>query len=234
MAEDLLLLDHFPWARCIRFRSYGWTAHAVTFGYSQRFREIAHNLNPDVEEICRRPTGGGMVDHENDWTYSLVVPPINQLFSQNSTKLYRLTHEAMAAALTKLGRRAELAVHAPQKIPGLESSAPEPTRVDSPLSNPGICFQRAEVHDVICPHTGQKIAGAALKKNRRGLLLQGSINRSVALEVADWMAFASIFTGNLANIFNAPREAIDTPSYPKKRVEEIHLRFKSRGWNRKR
>jgi lipoate-protein ligase A len=234
MAEDLLLLDYFPWARCIRFRNYGWTAHAVTFGYSQRFLEITHNLNPDVEEICRRPTGGGMVDHENDWTYSLVVPPINRLFSQNPSSLYKLTHEAMASALTKLGRRAELTRDTHPPIPNLESLGTKPIHVDSSPSNPRICFQKAEVHDIICPYTGRKIAGAALKKNRRGLLLQGSIDKSAALEVTDWMAFFSVFTENLANIFNASREAIGPPSYPKKQVEEIHLRFRSRGWNRKR
>ena len=234
MAEDLLLLDHFPWIHCVRFRSYGWTAHAVTFGYSQRFTEIAGNLSADVKEICRRPTGGGMVDHANDWTYSLVVPPSNALFGQNPVELYRLTHEAMADGLTRVGRRAELAVATPPPIPAVRSVSNESPPVDSPRSVPRICFQEAEVHDIVCPYTGRKIAGAALKKNRRGLLLQGSIDRSAALQVADWMAFASIFTGNLADLFNAVEETIDPPSYPRRRAEEIHQRFRSREWNRKR
>ena len=234
MAEDLLLLDHFPWAQCIRFRSYGWTTHAVTFGYSQRFGEIARRLSASVTEICRRPTGGGIVDHGNDWTYSLVVPPKSALSEQSPLELYRLTHEAMANGLIRVGQRAELAVPSPSSVPAVRASSEECTSVDRQLWDPGICFQKAEVHDVVCPHSGRKIAGAALKKNRRGILLQGSIDRSAAPQVADWRAFASIFADNLADLFNATREAINSPAYPRRRAEEIHRRFKSREWNQKR
>ena len=45
---------------------------------------------------------------------------------------------------------------------------------------PGVCFQKAELYDVIDPTTGAKIAGAAQKRNKHGLLFQGSIWRPAA------------------------------------------------------
>jgi len=53
------------------------------------------------------------------------------------------------------------------------------------MPEPGVCFQRAELYDVVHEYTGEKIAGAAQKRNKQGLLFQGSIWKP-ALERCDW------------------------------------------------
>ena len=64
-----------PWSRLGKpvLRFYGWTAPAATFGYFQKYADVerATLLRP----LIRRPTGGGIVPHDADWTYSAGFPP---------------------------------------------------------------------------------------------------------------------------------------------------------------
>ena len=54
-------------------RFYGWMEPAATFGYFQKYSSVerATLLRP----LVRRLTGGGIVPHDADWTYSFAVPP---------------------------------------------------------------------------------------------------------------------------------------------------------------
>eukprot|EP01031_Cornospumella_fuschlensis_P044051 gene44051-53854_t len=65
MATDFLLLQRYPRATP-RFRHYGWRGPAFTFGYSQKIAFVRESLaSAAVEppfELCRRATGGGVVD----------------------------------------------------------------------------------------------------------------------------------------------------------------------------
>ncbi|MCU6551020.1 lipoyl protein ligase domain-containing protein, partial [Klebsiella pneumoniae] len=75
MATDFLLLQRYSNETHARFRHYGWHRPAFTFGYSQKIAFVRAQLPADTPvELCRRPTGGGVVDHRDDWTYALVIP----------------------------------------------------------------------------------------------------------------------------------------------------------------
>jgi lipoyl(octanoyl) transferase len=65
MATDFLLLQRYPRAEAARFRHYGWRGPAWTFGYSQKIAFVRTQLPADANpnEVCRRATGGGVVDH---------------------------------------------------------------------------------------------------------------------------------------------------------------------------
>jgi lipoate-protein ligase A len=65
------------------------------------------------------------------------------------------------------------------------------------LAGTGVCFLRAELYDVIHERTGEKIAGAAQKRNKHGLLLQGSIWKP-AVDLRDWDTFGAHFALSLA------------------------------------
>ena len=163
MAIDFLLLQRYPRAETPRFRHYGWRGPAFTFGYAQKIAAVRALLPAEPPfELCRRPTGGGIVDHRQDWTYALVIPRGHPLEEMRATQSYRAVHEALAEALRAQG----VACVA-------KTSAPETEGV-------GICFQRAEIFDVVNEATGEKIAGAAQKRNKHGLLFQGSIWRPAA------------------------------------------------------
>src|SRR5690625_7971744 len=73
MALDFLLLQRYPKPEAARIRPYSWRSPAITFGSSQRWKEI-EALEVSDREICRRPTGGRVAAHADDWAYSLVIP----------------------------------------------------------------------------------------------------------------------------------------------------------------
>src|SRR5436305_10194353 len=73
MAVDEVLLESAASFTRPVLRFYGWSEAAASFGYSQRYDEIARLTC--LRPLVRRPTGGGLVPHDADWTYSLVFPP---------------------------------------------------------------------------------------------------------------------------------------------------------------
>ncbi len=167
MATDFMLLQRYPRER-VRCAS-GTTAGArrsFTFGYSQKISFVRGQLPPgETLDLCRRPTGGGIVDHRDDWTYSLVIPRGHPLEEARATQSYRAIHEALAETLRASG------------VPVALKSSSEPKADGAPE---GVCFDRAELFDAVNSATGAKIAGGAQKRNKRGLLFQGSVWKPAA------------------------------------------------------
>ena len=200
MALDFLLLQRYPDQTAARFRHYEWRGPAFTFGYSQKIEYVRANL-PTGEnmELCRRATGGGLVDHRNDWTYALVLPRGLAIYDARATQAYHDVHACMVEALTTLGQKVELKA----------SCGKDAACEGEPASTmPTICFVRAELYDVLNSATGEKIAGAAMKRNKHGLLFQGSIEKS-RLGAMDWDEFQVKFTTSLASLLGT--EPVETP-----------------------
>ncbi|HEV2803351.1 MAG TPA: hypothetical protein VGW57_00335 [Chthoniobacterales bacterium] len=149
MAIDEALLADLT-AAVLRF--YRWRRPSISFGYFGRFAEAAEQLGD--RDIVRRWTGGGVVPHGSDLTYSIIIPASDALFARSSPEIYRTVHEAIRTALEANGLAAELAAEPAPKI----SDA---------------CFANAVRADVMT--AGRKIAGAAHRRTRAGLLHQGSI-----------------------------------------------------------
>ena len=133
-------------------RFYGWNEAAATFGYFQKFADIA--AWTPLRPLIRRPTGGGLVPHDADWTYSVVIPPAHPWYELRAAESYLQLHRWVAAALRAANIPAGLAPTARKEIPGQ-------------------CFAGAEQHDILL--NGRKIAGAAQRRAREGLLIQGSV-----------------------------------------------------------
>lgn len=152
MALDEALLVTAEARGCGVVRVYGWTQPAATFGYSQRYREV--EALTTLRPLIRRPTGGGVVSHAHDWTYSVVVAPGTPWYQHRARESYRRVHLWVAAALRRLGLDGALAA-------------------ERQASTSGACFVGAEADDVLVD--GRKIAGAAQRRNRLGLLIQGSV-----------------------------------------------------------
>jgi len=152
MALDEALLENASRLNAPVLRFYGWTAPAATFGYFQKISEVerATPLRP----LIRRPTGGGIVPHDADWTYSAVFPPGHEWHSLKAEESYRRIHDWLRLAFAELKIETEIA-------PCCKKSAP------------GQCFAGHEKFDLLW--RGKKIAGAAQRRNKLGLLIQGSI-----------------------------------------------------------
>src|SRR3974377_69139 len=79
MAMDEALLQAMPRLARPVLRLYGWTELAASFGYFQRYADVERMTA--LRTLVRRPTGGGLVPHDADWTYSLAFPPGDPWYS---------------------------------------------------------------------------------------------------------------------------------------------------------
>ena len=149
MALDEALLEI---ATSPSLRFYSWRKPAVSFGYFGCFTDVVRQYGD--REIVRRWTGGGIVPHGDDLTYSIIIPTGHPLLAQSSLAIYTAIHNAIRHAFNANGIEAALADAAL-----------------SPISND--CFANPVRADVISQ--GRKIAGAAHRRSRLGLLHQGSI-----------------------------------------------------------
>ena len=102
----------------------------------------------------RHPTGGGLVPHDTDWTYSLVFPPGHFWYPFKAAESYLRVHQWLRDAFAQMDVPATLSPLRQKEIPGQ-------------------CFVGAEKDDLLWH--GRKIAGAAQRRTRNGLLIQGSV-----------------------------------------------------------
>ncbi len=130
-------------------RVYAWEKPSVSFGYFQKFPAPL----AECHDVVRRPTGGGVVYHVQDTTYTVVVPPAHALYAMKTADAYCALHQAVAAAF-----QSPSALH------------------QAPLQSPQgqyECFQRPVHGDVVAD--GRKLAGGAQRRTKACPLHQGSI-----------------------------------------------------------
>lgn len=238
MAIDFLMLQRYPNEQVSRFRHYGWRSPAFTFGYSQKIAFVRARLPVDESfDLCRRPTGGGIVDHRDDWTYSLVIPRGHPLEEVRAAHSYREIHERLAEALrlqdvpaitkntsiTRSGEDVEIGNEASRSREARRSQ-----NSDEALS--GICFERAELYDVVHAETGEKIAGAAQKRNKRGLLFQGSLWRPALQRAIDEERLHEDFVDQLSSALGTSSIEVSWPEFNEDEVSALTDKYASSDW----
>jgi lipoate-protein ligase A len=210
MALDEALLEAAPSLGRAVLRFYSWTERAASFGYFQRYAEV-EALTP-LRPLVRRPTAGGLVPHDADWTYSLVFPANHSWYALRAAESYRGAHTWVKAALSRLGLAVQLA----------------PRRCKSQA---GQCFSGYEESDLLW--RGRKIAGAAQRRTREGLLIQGSVQPPpVGLARADWHGAM-----RAAAPFDPPVQWLEFSADPPLRQRALELaaaKFGLSAYNRKR
>ena len=82
-------------------RVYRWLRPAVSFGYFERWSPIRAD-HPEREPV-RRWTGGGVVLHGEDFTYSLLLPAHSPAALLTPAASYEVVHSALGAALADAG-----------------------------------------------------------------------------------------------------------------------------------
>lgn len=150
MAVDEWLLET---AAVPVLRVYQWSGPWATIGY---FGDLtaARSALPGVGWV-RRWTGGGVVDHRADWTYTVVAPAGEPLASCRGAESYRRIHQALEETLRLEGMAASLSTGEGQ-------------------TGSALCFANPVPHDLVAAG-GSKLAGAGQRRSRRGLLHQGSV-----------------------------------------------------------
>lgn len=134
-------------------RIYLWLAPCVTFGYFQSLDAVRQSY-PGVP-LIRRWTGGGMVEHGKDLTFSLMIPKGEPAASMAPATFYRELHCRLAGWLSR-------SVSSEIRLAG------EGDIVTGPQ-----CFKAPAGDDLLM--SGQKILGGAQRRSAGALLYQGSL-----------------------------------------------------------
>lgn len=132
---------------------YEWEAQAATYGHFIKIEE--HLKTPSILDLAKRPTGGGIIFHTFDLAFSVLLPASHPAFSDNTLSNYHYINSGVARAL-----------EATELLPN------EPIPLDAPSTH--FCMAKPTKYDVMIG--GRKLAGAAQRKMRQGLLHQGSIS----------------------------------------------------------
>jgi lipoate-protein ligase A len=212
MALDEAALLAAP-AGSLFFRVYRWSGPACTFGYSQPYhaaRTACDARGMKVVQPVRRATGGGIVFHDGDLTFSLVFP-WDRTWAPDA--IYKNIHRGVHVAL---------------KAAGTSTSLWSPPR--RPLGAAAACFTRAEPMDLVLPD-GRKVLGGALRKRGGKGLYQGSL-RPEALGLPLEAVAAAVADG-IAREFGAAPSA-DIPWSWLDAGRALEERYRSREWNERR
>ena len=158
MAADETLCENLPAEYILRF--YNWKGSGVTFGYSQRQKAVLAAVSAGgkyPQALVRRPTGGGIVIHETDLTFSFIFPSPGVYFEP--VKTYDRLHKAINSAYKKTGIDFSLLQEKTKNY-----------AVNEPLMD---CFSTPVNMDIL--YNGKKVLGGALRKFGGKMLYQASL-----------------------------------------------------------
>lgn len=146
-------------------RLFGFRPAGITLGRTQ---DPALELDlarcaADGVPWALRPTGGGAIFHDDEWTFALIAPLADPEWGGPPRRAYQRTCELLAAALRSLGVPVTLG-------PGA-GGAPAHARGARAAGMP--CFASHARHELLLD--GRKLAGVAQRRTHRALLQQGSI-----------------------------------------------------------
>lgn len=165
MAVDEILMDaqRLPAGRrartgvlpCLRF--YSWERPAVTCGYFQSVADVSKKFKD--REVVRRLTGGGLVTHGEDLTFSLTLADAHPFFNGNVKDSYLKVSEALRIGLKP-------------HYPGLDYAD-----CRNALSPRGrgerICFDQPACYDLLLGKA--KVAGSSQRHTDGAVLYQSSV-----------------------------------------------------------
>jgi lipoate-protein ligase A len=189
-------------------RVYHWRNPWVTFGYFQEISKV-HARFPDIPAV-RRWTGGGMVQHGEDLTFSLILPNGAKLAEETPTALYHALHGMLADQI-----RATLPV-------SVELAGSEDMRRGE------ACFQAPAHDDLLINET--KVLGGALRRSGGGVLYQGSLR---VKEVPGWNPVGSA-ASFLADALSENHDLMTISSSLLKEAKELlSARYGTELWNQR-
>ncbi len=156
--DEQLFIDHEAGNNQSTLRIYAWNPPCISVGYSQDMEKSVelYKLFEKGWEIVKRPTGGGIVFHnQSEVTYSVITDLDN--IGGGLISSYMKISEAVVCGLNKIGVKAEIRK---QKA---ESREP---RAD-------LCFSYPAEYEIVVKD--RKLVGSAQKRGKKTLLQQGSI-----------------------------------------------------------
>lgn len=160
--DEALLVMHEAGATPPTLRVYGWCQPTLSLGYAQNAQQEVDLAACQAQGVAviRRPTGGRAVLHDQEVTYSVVMPLLLADGPHTITAHYRRIGMALAAALQALGLPVQLARPQVRAAPTRAPASPA-------------CFAALSRYELSV--AGKKMVGSAQKRTQRALLQHGSI-----------------------------------------------------------
>ncbi|MDP8233828.1 MAG: lipoate--protein ligase family protein [Candidatus Saelkia tenebricola] len=158
MALDEAIFQSFsPGVSRPTIRIYGWRPFGFSFGFPQNISDILNVEKCKKNNIpfVRRITGGGVIYHKNDISYSLICSKSDLDIEGGILDSYKVINSFLIRFYKNLGLDA--------KFSGYKDSE----------SSDGLCCKAKEVYDVIL--RGYKIGGSAQRRRKEVILQHGSI-----------------------------------------------------------
>jgi len=140
-------------------RFYQWIEPTVSLGYFQKHTELL-----DQDEIIRnlpmvrRQTGGGAILHDDELTYSLVLPLNEAIPATDIEQMYQLVHDAYRGTLSKWSVKADYR---------------RGTELSNSQRGPFFCFARKHRLDLLIGK--DKLLGSAQRRVKNAVLQHGSL-----------------------------------------------------------
>jgi lipoate-protein ligase A len=159
--DEALLLSFDPATSLPLLRLYGWQPPAISLG---RFQDAARVLNLDRchtagVPVVRRITGGGVIYHADELTYSIVCAPHHLPSATSINDSFRLLTSFLLIFYTHLGLAPR---YAADVCPDQQLGQRTP-----------FCFAGKESYDILVK--GKKIGGNAQRRLKEVVFQHGSI-----------------------------------------------------------
>ena len=151
-------------------RFYTWKETSCSIGYFQKMKDVLKNQNYKRIPVVRRPTGGGIVYHGNDITFSIVKKRMQPGRQENITSFYKLIGESLLRGLERLGFTCTF--YLPEETS--HRSAQERKPLNDNHTQQSFCSVTPTKYDIMI--AGSKVAGYAARKSQGAVLCQGYLD----------------------------------------------------------
>ena len=172
MAVDEVLLEEVTSSGEPILRFYQWSRPTLSLGYFQRAEDHALHAASAQADLVRRLSGGGAILHDQELTYSLILPETHAL-AGDTQKLYDVVHQTLVDLL----RNVLNDKHNPWQPELCQPQQPATSR-----DEPFLCFQRRTAGDILLRPSesstiaaNHKVVGSAQRRRRGTVLQHGSI-----------------------------------------------------------
>ncbi len=165
MALDEAILEHVAQNKSLpTIRFYAWERPTLSLGYFQRLdRDVdMDGVKKKGFDLVRRMTGGRAVLHDQELTYSVIIPGEHEWAKASVVESYHYLSFALRDGFRNLGVEAEIV-----------SLADEDHRETLPVAGSAACFDSPSWYELVVG--GKKIAGSAQVRAHGGLLQHGSL-----------------------------------------------------------
>ncbi len=197
-------------------RFYCWTpGPAVSFGYAQFYGFVRRDVPAEAGPLCRRPTGGGVVLHGQDLTFSVLFASVQP----RPKEIYARLHGALQRALKHSG------ILQAQR----QGAVPAPVYRPQSGGHASGCFANPVQDDLLCGD--KKILGGALRRFGGKVLYQGSLQCARARENP---LLAQAVAAGLAEALQTPWEETPVSAEVLSAARQLaQTQYATAAWNEK-